>query len=69
MRYLSLLILLIILPAAGQTVYQGKVVRVIDGDTLSSFFFLTPRIFLSPSRMSHVTTPPTMIDTNNPHFH
>ena len=35
MRYLPLLLLLITFPAPGEAVYQGKVVRVIDGDTLS----------------------------------
>ena len=35
MRYLALLFLLLItFPAAAETVYQGKVVRIVDGDTL-----------------------------------
>ncbi len=35
MRYLPLFLLLVTFLALAQTVYQGKVVRVIDGDTLS----------------------------------
>ncbi len=35
MRFLPLLILLIILPAVSQTVYQGNVVKIADGDTLT----------------------------------
>jgi len=34
MRYLPLLLLLIIFSASAETVYQGKVVRIVDGDTL-----------------------------------
>lgn len=35
MRYLPLLLLLAGISASAETVHQGKVVRVIDGDTLS----------------------------------
>jgi micrococcal nuclease len=35
MRYLALLLLLITFPAATETVYLGKVVRIVDGDTLT----------------------------------
>ena len=34
MRYLPLLLFLVIFPAPAETVYQGKVVRIVDGDTL-----------------------------------
>ena len=34
MRYLSLFLLLISFPTPAETVYQGKVVRIVDGDTL-----------------------------------
>jgi len=35
MRYLSLLLLLVTFLASAGLVYQGKVVRIVDGDTLS----------------------------------
>ena len=34
MRYLPLLLLLITFPAPAETVHEGKVVRIVDGDTL-----------------------------------
>ena len=34
MRYLPLLLLLIIFSASSETVHQGKIVRIVDGDTL-----------------------------------
>ena len=34
MRYLSLFLLLISFTATAETVHQGKVVRIVDGDTL-----------------------------------
>ncbi len=34
MRYLPLLLLLIAFPAPAETVHEGKVVRIVDGDTL-----------------------------------
>jgi micrococcal nuclease len=34
MRYLPILLLLVTLPALAETVHQGKVVRIVDGDTL-----------------------------------
>ena len=33
-RFLLFLLLLITFPAPAETVYQGKVVRIVDGDTL-----------------------------------
>ena len=35
MRYLPLLLLLVIFSAAAETIYQGKVVKIADGDTLT----------------------------------
>ena len=35
MRYLPLLLLLIAFPAPAETVHEGKVVKVVDGDTLT----------------------------------
>ena len=35
MRYLPLLLLLITFPAQAETVYQGNVVKIADGDTLT----------------------------------
>jgi micrococcal nuclease len=35
MRYLPLLLLLVTFPATAETVYQGKVVKIADGDTLT----------------------------------
>jgi len=35
MRYLPLLLLLITFPAPAETIYQGKAVRIVDGDTLT----------------------------------
>jgi micrococcal nuclease len=35
MRYLSLFLLLISFTASAETVHQGKVVRIADGDTLT----------------------------------
>ncbi len=34
MRFLTLFLLLVIFSAAAEIVYQGKVVRIVDGDTL-----------------------------------
>jgi micrococcal nuclease len=34
MRYLSLFLLLISFTATAETVHQGKIVRIVDGDTL-----------------------------------
>lgn len=34
MRYLSLILLLVIFPVSAETIHQGKVVRIVDGDTL-----------------------------------
>ena len=35
MRYLPLLLLLFIIPAPAETAHEGKVVKVVDGDTLT----------------------------------
>ena len=35
MRYLPLLLLLITFPAPAETVYEGKVIKIADGDTLT----------------------------------
>ncbi len=35
MRYLPLLLLLVIFPAPAETVHEGKVVKIADGDTLT----------------------------------
>jgi endonuclease YncB( thermonuclease family) len=34
MRYLSLFLLLISFTATAETIHQGKIVRIVDGDTL-----------------------------------
>ena len=35
MRYLPVLLLLVIFPAPAETVHQGKVIKIADGDTLT----------------------------------
>lgn len=35
MHYLALVLLLVTFPATAETVYQGKVIKIADGDTLT----------------------------------
>jgi len=53
MRYLALLLLLVGLPIPAENVYQGKVIKIADGDTLTLLVDSPQRKI----RLSNIDTP------------